>query len=738
MADQDKRPEGDEQQKSRRRRQPTAATELVKIAAELYEFRGTADSRGTNGDIVSEGHVYAVLKDDSGRRCELADVRGIIAEIYEVRHGAVPSRTVLGDAMTVLKAKARKAKPDETRVSDPAGELLDEHGITPGGEGWDHKDAAKAYEVRGGSLGWHKPMRDGGTLWTPMATFDAEIIEETVRDDSAEQTLTWTVRVTAADGRMGEVRVLPDQLGRPQQWAARAVGVSALVMPGPATADHVRAAVQARSTSATRKTVYTHTGWRRIDGAWLYLTGGGAVGPGGLDGSVTVDLTPISGYELPEVTDLTALREAVRGSLALLDVAPARVMVPILAAVYRAPLPLPPDCTGWLYGPTETFKSEITALGQQHFGPGMHAKALPGSWTSTGNDLEIVAFMLDGALFVVDDYSPDAAKIDAQKRAAAADRLIRGSANRSGRGRLRADGTPRPRKPPRAQVLTSAEDVPPGTESMRNRTFVFTIKGGEVDLEKLTAAQSLARSGAYALAMAGYIQSIARSYAGDEPLAATLEATRDGYRDQAHVAGHPRCANNIASLALGWHEFLAFAEDIKAITAEERASYWSQAWRVLCEVGAEQETYRRDTDPVNIYLASLRAVISSKRAHVAARDGGQPANPVRWGWTEVMSAGVPNWRSEGELVGWVDGDDLFLDPDEALKLAREFADAAGQPLTTSKTKLHDSLSEKGVLASVETDRNGRVRKTTRHDVGGLKGKRVLHLTVTKFDADDGQ
>jgi hypothetical protein len=58
-----------------------------------------------------------------------------------------------------------------------------------------------------------------------------------------------------------------------------------------------------------------------------------------------VDLTPISGYELHEVTDLTALREAVRGSLALLDVASARVMVPVLAAVYRAPLPLPPDRT---------------------------------------------------------------------------------------------------------------------------------------------------------------------------------------------------------------------------------------------------------------------------------------------------------------------------------------------------------------------------------------------------------
>ena len=111
---------------------------------------------------------------------------------------------------------------------------------------------------------------------------------------------------------------------------------------------------------------------------------------------------------------------------------------------------------------------------------------------------------------------------------------------------------------------------------------------------------------------------------------------------------------------------------------------------------------------------------------------------MRWGWTEAVSAGVPDWRPSGELAGWVDGDDLYLDPDEALKLARQFAEAAGQPLTVSKTKLHDSLNDRHVLASVETDRNGRVRKTTRHDLGGQKGRRVLHLTVTKFDADDGQ
>src|SRR5437762_10296555 len=85
VADQDKR-----KRKTGGGRPPTAATLLVQIATEMYDLRRTADSRSTGGDIVSEGHVYAVLKDDSSRRSELSDIREVIAEIYEMRHGSVP------------------------------------------------------------------------------------------------------------------------------------------------------------------------------------------------------------------------------------------------------------------------------------------------------------------------------------------------------------------------------------------------------------------------------------------------------------------------------------------------------------------------------------------------------------------------------------------------------------------------------------------------------------------------
>jgi hypothetical protein len=711
-------------------RKPSAATRLAQIAMEIYDLRRTADSHGTNGDIVSEGHVYAVLKDDPSRRFDLADIREVIASVYEMRNGGVPSRTALGDALTVLRGKAREVKPDEARPADQAAELLAGHGITGDLNGWEAKDAAAAYEARGGALGWHKPVKDGGTIWTPLANFDAEITDETVRDDGAERTLTWTLRVVATDGRSGEVQISPDQLGKPHQWAAKAAGVSAVVQPGLSVADHLRVAVHSRSTAVVRRTVYAHTGWRRIGDHWAYLTSSGALGAKHLDTSVAVDLGPLSGYALPDVPDVPDVRAAVRETLSLGDLAPDKVMVPVLAAVYRAPLPLPPDCAVWLYGRSGTLKTAITALAQQHYGPSMDAHGLPGNWTSTANALEAQAFTLDSALYVVDDYSPDATKTDAQRRAATADRLVRGSANHSGRGRLRPDGTQRPPKPPRAQVLTSAEDVPPGVESMRARAFVAEISPGDVSLPRLTTAQAAAAAGTFAVATAGYVQWLAGRYDADRDLPRVLGAERTSLRDWARSKGHPRYALNLGSLALGWRQFLNFAEEIGAITPAELDATWARVWEALVSVGAEQDRYSQDADPVRIYLQSLAALIAQGRACLADTHGLAPADAVRWGW-KWDNAGDGTHRTSGDVIGWVDGDDMFLHADSAYAAARRFAETS-LPLGITKYALHKQLHERGLLAST-----GKNRFTIRKRVAD-GNPTVLHLTVAAFDSGGDQ
>lgn len=571
---------------------------------------------------------------------------------------------------------------------------------------------------------------------TRLTNFGALITADVAIDDGAEVRREFEISASV-NGRSARFTV-PAERFAGMGWVTEHLGAGAIVRAGMGLKDHARAAIQYLSSNISERHVYAHTGWRQLPGGWGYLTASGAMTASGLDASVTVDIGPLSGFSLPDVPDLPALREAILASLAILEIAPDQVTVPLLGAVYRAPVPLPADCSGWLYGKSGTFKTNLTALGQQHYGPTMREGALPGNWTSTANTLEEQAFQLDGALFVVDDYSPDASRFEAQKRAAAADRLMRGAANHSARGRMRPDGTLRPPKPVRAQVLTSAEDLPPAGVSLRARVMISEVGKGAVNLTRLTAAQAAADDGTLAMAMAGYVKHLAARLDKEPDLRAALKARLFKLRDVARSQGHPRTALNIASYALGWDEWLAYAERAGAITQARSEQLWRRAWKALCDLGADQGRYARDAEPEMVYLRALGSLIAAGRAHLAGPDGGSPAQAERYGWRfrEQAVSGTWHgqrygiWEPQGERLGWTDGENIYLDPDGSHKAARQFAEASGQPLGQSKHMLHKLLAERRLLAS----RSDPGHFTAKRDLDGKTGRRVLHLTVRGFDS----
>ena len=74
-------------------------------------------------------------------------------------------------------------------------------------------------------------------------------------------------------------------------------------------------------------------------------------------------------------------------------------------------------------------------------------------------------------------------------------------------------------------------------------------------------------------------------------------------------------------------------------------------------------------------------------------------------------------------IGWLDGDDLYLEPDAALSAAQRLARDAGDALVVTPRTLHRRLRERGYLASTDVKRETlKVRRT-------LEGARrdVLHL-----------
>jgi hypothetical protein len=582
----------------------------------------------------------------------------------------------------------------------------------PGGAGAPGSPGSP-YSVEGGRVCRRTFTKDGVVL-VPLSNFGAKITEEVrVDDGSPEVQRTFTVEGALRDGTplpAASVRAT-DFPG--MNWVLASWGVRAIVSPGQGNKDHLRAALQELSGDARHRTVYKHTGWREIDGAWTYLHAGGGITARGLTTAVNVELDgKLAGYDLPEPPAGPDLAAAVRASLDLLGLAAPRLTAPGLGAVYRAPLGAL-DAALFYDGPTGAGKSEWAALCQQHFGAGMDRLNLPGAWTSTANAIEAQMFLVKDALFVLDDFKPGGGRSELDSWHSKADRVFRSQGNRSARQRCWADGTVRSDRPPRCLVLSTGEDRPRGESCAARRLDVRVQKGGIV-IPGLTPYQEKARAGVYARAMAGYLQWLAGRL---DKVRARLREENQRLRDLAASDGHPRTPGIVAELACGWKFFLDFAEEAGAVTAEEREGVWAKAWTGLLAVARRHEDEIADQEPARRFLRLLASAVSSGRAHVAGPRGEAPKPPLAWGW---QSAG-PDWRPAGKCVGWVERRDLYLDPESAYAAAQQLAEEQGEPLPVTQRQLHKRLDEQGFLASKEQG-----KLTNRRKVLG-KERPVLHL-----------
>lgn len=572
-----------------------------------------------------------------------------------------------------------------------------------------------------------------GQVSIPLANFAAEIVEQTVYDDGAEKRTVFAIEGSLATGRpLPRIEVSAEEFPR-MNWPVANWGTQAVVYAGMSTKDHLRAGMQILSGDVVRRFVYGHTGWRQIGDHWYYLHGGGAIGPAGFDGTVEVVLPDaLLGYHLPNCPARLELVNAVRASVGLEGLGPASIVLPLLAGLYRAVLGSS-DFGLHLAGPTGVFKSELAALVQQHFGPGLDARHFPGSWSSTGNALEATAFAAKDAILVVDDFAPNGTTSDVQRFHREADRLLRAQGNNLGRQRMRADGSLRAAKPPRGLILSTGEDVPRG-QSLRARLLIIEISQDEIRQPELTKCQKFASEGLYAEAMAGFIQWLAPRY---DAVRTGLQAEVAQLRDRVMGHGqHSRTPGIVADLAIGLKYLLAFAVDIGALTSDEAESFKRRAWDGLLAAAQAQAAHQEVSEPTRHFLRLLFATLASGRAHAASPIGECPSeSPESWGWRGAYrgtgSDLQQTWTPLGHRIGWIDGDDLFLEPEAAFAEVQRLATEQGDGFAIASRTLHKRLREKGYLRSTDVTRKTLTIRRT------LEGQRreVLHLHGASITSD---
>lgn len=546
-------------------------------------------------------------------------------------------------------------------------------------------------------------------------------------------------------------------------WPVRIFGARAIVRNGQGRKDKAREAVQHLSNAAgfPTRTVYSHTGWIDHDEHGpLYLTAGAVIGRTGAVPDVVVDLgAELDSYALPDPAGHAEpylesgagedVRQAVRASLAILDLAPDEVAVPVMGAVYRAPLGRA-DFAVWGTGETGRNKTALMGLAQAHFGAKWNRHRLPEGWQSTANALEKTAFMLKDVLLIVDDFKPGGTQTDMSRAHGNLTRVLQGVADGTGRGRLGIDGKRRAGLAPRGTVMSSSETLPRG-HSNRARVVVVPVESKLIHNKAMSeayyAAEDAAGRGVYALAIAGFVQFIAAHFDDVRVGSAAHKAMTRALAPNFEGA-HGRTGPAAAELAYGHAAFLTFAVQLRAITEEQATRTWMRVVTALQNTASGQGEHLQDEDPVNKALSILGALLS-QGAVFLEEAGGEKAKapPVEvahlYGWQNDPGEGVDlRTRPGGRLVGYYSktgGDEWgYFIPDLLHGELQRAAQAQGTGVLPDASTLYgnmkDRFSSAGLMrCEVEkggAGKAGRVRPYWKASPRGQRGRFVaLRLPI---------
>jgi hypothetical protein len=559
--------------------------------------------------------------------------------------------------------------------------------------------AGTPYLVHQGALAWSKLTRDGEII-VPLCNFTARVVRDVARDDGAEETRLFEIEGRLATGRTLPRITVPAEKFFSMNWVMQ-WGVDAVISAGLGAKDRLREAIQLASRGARQERVFTHLGWRKVDGRWVYLHAGGAIGAEGV--LVDPELEGLRRYVLPADG---SPEEGVATSLRLLEIGPPEVTHPLWACVWRAPLAcvLYPTVVLFLYGQTGKLKSTVAALFLSHFGGPFTKDNLPVSFLATENALERAAFLCRDAILVVDDYAPEKYPREAAALDRKANRLIRQVGNRATRTRCDSSVRLRPENLPNALVIATGEQLPLEVQSVGARILPVLFEEGAVNLDRLTQAQAEAHL--LPQAMRGYLQWLAPQMDG---LAPRVISRFEELRGRAAVEGHPRLPEAVAHLYLGAEAGVAYGLHLGALDRKRADEILRDTWEALLHLAREHAKALEEERPTVRFMKALEAIFVSGHGYLRPRLPDIPEG---------------SFGTDGDKLGWYDSDGMYLISTAAMRTVSRYMEPVGG-LPIRERTLKEQLAREGFLVT----RPGRFTNAVKCEG---KTMEVLHIRLDKF------
>ena len=532
---------------------------------------------------------------------------------------------------------------------------------------------------------------------TPLCNFVAWPIRDIIKDDGLSTERFIEFQGILQGGALFPPVKISGKDFQEMKWLIEAWGVRAAIKPR--LEQEVRYALQLMAQAGIpESTIFTHLGWRKINGSWAFLHAGGAIGSEAVEVEISDRLRR---YSLPERgEDITA---ALRASLSLLELGPKRIMYPLYALIWLTPLCEPfrqagiePGFVTYLWGKSGTFKSSLIAVLLCHYGD-FGPKTLPASFKDTSFSVEEIAFQAKDILLVVDDLYPAINPKEKSKMEGALEYLSRNQGDRQGRGRLKSSIKLTSGHPPRGLALCSGEIMPLSGSSLA-RSFVLHILKDDINEGKLTQAQ--AQKGLLPQAMRGYLEYLAPQL---DTLPSDLLETFENLRDKAKRESktrtrHRRIDETITSLFLGFNIFINFAVSQEALSQEEGAKHLQEAWKALNEAGDELAQEAEREEPTKRFFEALQELQTQGRIYFSSMEGALPEMAE-----QTFGAVRIGWGPDEKGVYY-----LLYGPAWEQVVRYLQAQEVGLPL--SKNDLLDYMEQKGLLDRSQGGRRSIVKK----------------------------
>ena len=216
-------------------------------------------------------------------------------------------------------------------------------------------------------------------------------------------------------------------------------------------------------------------------------------------------------------------------------------------------------------------------------------------------------------------------------------------------------------------------------------------------------------------------------------LGARLVQVQKEFRDMVSVLRlrfrhpHPRTNDVHAQLIATYSVFVRFLLDAEAIDEAEADALQRRVGTALEKAAKAQAQFSNKADPCLRFVELLSSAIASGAAHLAGRDGASPTErEAACGWrSKTLGTGEnerSEWQPQGSRIGWIEGDDVYLDLASSYRAAQSMA-TDGCGVEVSSTTLARRLRDEHLLVSTD---KARETLTVRRMLEGRK-QEVLHL-----------